>query len=200
MQPGHFFEAETGGKNRDAQFASSLYNSHLIAFIVSNHALDGILAFAHDVPCESHSSRLLVKYEMALKILEHRPYTQILPIVCDEDKCSGRFVDVDHETCCLSDSWLATLNTSVKQQKLAVKARRLLRKFNGDLARKLHNQPLQCIDGNFIPSLIKGRKLKETMQAISTLPDWKIEAMSKDAAGKLLVEHILEMLKCRKRL
>ena len=197
---GIFLEPETGGRNREAQFANALCNSCIIAFVVSNHSFDGILDLAHDAPCESHLSRLLLKYEMALEIVEHRPDTQILPIVCHEDKSSGRFGDIDCATCCFSDSWLATLNSSVKHSRIAVQARRLLRKFDGDLAGKLHNKALQCIDGHSIPSLIKGRRLKETMQAISTLPGWKIEAMPKDAAVKLLVEHFLTTLTRKKRL
>jgi hypothetical protein len=68
----------------------------------------------------------------------------------------------------------------------------LLRRHDGELARKLDNKQLKLAVS--IPSLIRGRRLKETMQAIAGLEPYEIEAMPKDRAIALLVEHVLKML------
>ena len=195
---GIFLDAETGAGTRIAQFASALCNSRIIALVVSTLTLDGISDISIDTACECPLSRLLLKYEMVLEILEHCPDTQILPILCGhEDKSAGRFMDIDSANFCFSDAWLATLNSTVKMHSLSRQARLLLRRFGGHLASKLQNTPLQRIEGITTPSLIKGRKLKETMQAIASLPSWNIEAMPKDATIKLLADRILKMLdKC----
>ena len=134
---------------------------------------------------------------MVLEILEHRPDTQVLPIFFKDGSVPDRFEDVDRQAFCFSDGWLANLNSEVKVQSVAQKALHLLRKHGDELACKLNNKNLKYFGGDSIPSLLRGRRLKESMQAIAKLQAHAIKAMPKDEAVTLLVQDILELLNTR---
>ena len=134
---------------------------------------------------------------MVLEILEHRPDTQVLPIFFKDGSVPDRFEDIDRRAFCFSDGWLANLNSEVKVQSVAQKALHLLRKHGDELACKLNNKNLKYFGGDSIPSLVRGRRLKESMQAIAKLQAHAIKAMPKDEAVTLLVQDILELLNTR---
>jgi len=177
----------------DDQCARALCNSRIIALIVSNNTFKGIADLEPESQCEVRLSSLLLHYEMVLEILEHRPHTRVLPIFYEDRGVPDRFENIDKRAFCFSDQWLAKLKSQLKFHSVSQKALHLLRRHDGELARKLDNKQLK-LGGVSIPSLIRGRRLKETMQAIAGLEPYEIEAMPKDRAIALLVEHVLKML------
>jgi hypothetical protein len=182
---------DTGPTND--QCARALCNSRIIALIVSNNTFKGIADLEHESQCEASLSSLLLHYEMVLEILEHRPHARVLPIFYEDRGVPDRFEKIDRRAFCFSDQCLAKLKSQLKFHSVSQKALHLLRRHDGELARKLHNKQLK-LGGVSIPSLIRGRTLKETMQAIAGLEPYEIEAMPKDRAIALLVEHVLKML------
>ena len=177
----------------DDQCARALCNSRIIALIVSNNTFKGIADLEPESQCEVRLSSLLLHYEMVLEIFEHRPHTRVLPIFYEDRGVPDRFENIDKRAFCFSDQWLAKLKLQLKIHSVSQKALHLLRRHDGELARKLDNKQLK-LGGVSIPSLIGGRSLKETMRAIAGLEPYEIEAMPKDRAIALLVEHVLKML------
>ena len=177
----------------DDQCARALCNSRIIALIVSNNTFKGIADLEPESQCEVRLSSLLLHYEMVLEIFEHRPHTRVLPIFYEDRGVPDRFENIDKRAFCFSDQWLAKLKSQLKFHSVSQKALHLLRRHDGELARKLDNKQLK-LGGVSIPSLIGGRRLKETMRAIAGLEPYEIEAMPKDRAIALLVEHVLKML------
>ena len=167
-----FLDPLPEGGETDRKIVQALCHSRMIVFIVSKHTFEGITLMQASSSCESPLAVFLWKCEMALEIHEHMADSGTKLLVLRSDS---------------NVTWPTERTPKYVVKSIAEKARLGLRCCK-KLASKLHNLLLKTFFFVKIPSLIKGRKLSDTICAYSKLQSFTIDVRA------IYVSDILEIV------